>query len=291
MEIRMLKYFFEVATTGTLTAAARKLNLTQPALSRQIRVLEDELGVQLLDRSKKPLQLTGEGIYLAKQAESILNLTEKTSKNLKQRNIIAGQITIGAAETSLFTTVLKGISKLQDQYPDVTIQLISGSLNDMLESLDQGLIDFLFALDFNLKGQYDFIDLKSTDTRGIYLNKEHDLATKDEIIGEEIANYPIVTSRSPIWLDYLSLITNKPTDDLNIRMNFNLIGNASLYPAINKEILLLGIEGLPVGNAVKFIPVNPQIPSHAALLWKHTQFLSSLHEEFLYFVNQEIEMI
>ncbi|GAK30831.1 LysR family transcriptional regulator [Weissella oryzae SG25] len=288
MEIRMMKYFLAVATTGTLTAAAKKLNLTQPALSRQIQVLETELGVQLLDRSKKPLQLTGEGIYFAKQAESILNLTEKTSQNLKQRNIIAGQITIGAAETSLFTVILAGISNLQDQYPDVTIHLISGSLSDMLDSLDQGLIDFLFALDFNLKGQYDYIDLKSTDTRGVYLNEKHVLANQKELTGEQIANYPIVISRNPIWLDYLSSITHMPTENLNIRMTFNLIGNASLYPIFNQEILLIGIEGLPISSAVKFIPIAPQIHSHATLLWKKTQFLSSLHEEFLYFINHAI---
>lgn len=60
MELRVLRYFLEVAHTGTLTAAATKLNVTQPALSRQLKLLETELGVTLINRDHKPVSLTPE---------------------------------------------------------------------------------------------------------------------------------------------------------------------------------------------------------------------------------------
>lgn len=63
MELRVLRYFLAVARTGTLTAAAAQLNVTQPALSRQLKLLETELGVQLINREHKPVTLTPEGIY------------------------------------------------------------------------------------------------------------------------------------------------------------------------------------------------------------------------------------
>lgn len=58
MELRVLRYFLAVARTGTLTAAAAQLNVTQPALSRQLKLLETELGVQLINREHKPVTLT-----------------------------------------------------------------------------------------------------------------------------------------------------------------------------------------------------------------------------------------
>ncbi|WP_243098371.1 LysR family transcriptional regulator [Weissella cibaria] len=77
MELRVLRYFLAVARTGTLTAAAAQLNVTQPALSRQLKLLETELGVQLINREHKPVTLTPEGIYLVKQAEDMIAIADK----------------------------------------------------------------------------------------------------------------------------------------------------------------------------------------------------------------------
>ena len=108
MELRVLRYFLEVAHTGTLTAAATKLNVTQPALSRQLKLLETELGVTLINRDHKPVSLTPEGIYLAKQAEDLIAIADKTVTNLQSKDAIAGVITIGAAETKMFNHAIKG---------------------------------------------------------------------------------------------------------------------------------------------------------------------------------------
>lgn len=288
MEFRMLRYLVEIANTGTITAAAKNLNLTQPALSRQIQVLEQELGVELLDRSKKPIQLTGQGIYLVKQSEKILNLTDKTIVNLQSNNNVAGEITIGAAETPLFAKVINAISKLQNAFPNVIINLVSGSLNDLLDRLNSGEIDFLFALDFYSKGQYDYIDFKDGNLRGVYLNNNHELANQNNIYKEQLAEFPLIVSRNPTWKEFISSFTGHPINELNVKMTFNLFGNAVLYPKTNEKILLLGIEGLNDDNQIKFIPFSPSKTSFATLVWKHTQFMSSLHEEFIYYLNSEL---
>lgn len=289
MEIRVLKYFLEVANLGTITAAANKLNLTQPALSKQIKVLETDLGVKLLDRDRKPLRLTNEGIYLAKQAETILNLTEKTILNIKSNDVITGEITIGAAETPIFSIIIAAINAMQADYPNVTINLVSGSLNDLLDKLNHGLLDFLFALDFNVKGQYDFMDLPQKIRRGVYLNQNHPESDQATIPSKKLLQYPLIISRNPIWKDYLGAITNKIIDELNIKMTFNLIGNAILYPKINSKLMLIGIEGLIESPEIKFIPFEEKTTSTGTIIWNHTPFLSALHEEFIYYLNQMVE--
>lgn len=88
MELRTLKYFLTVASELNITKAARKLNISQPPLSRQLSLLEEELGVQLFVRGKRRIQLTEEGKYLAQQAEHILNLAEHTAQQLEARKCL-----------------------------------------------------------------------------------------------------------------------------------------------------------------------------------------------------------
>ena len=83
MELRLLRYFLTVAKEQSFTKAAEQLHITQPTLSRQMAALEDELGITLFLRNGKRTTLTDEGILLKRRALEILNLEEKTLKELK----------------------------------------------------------------------------------------------------------------------------------------------------------------------------------------------------------------
>ena len=85
MELRLLKYFWTVATAGTVSKAAEQLYITQPTLSRQIKELERELDTQLFMRDGKKLVLTEDGQFLKIKAEEILQLTSKTVKVFEDR--------------------------------------------------------------------------------------------------------------------------------------------------------------------------------------------------------------
>uniref|UniRef100_UPI0038F724DA LysR family transcriptional regulator n=2 Tax=Bacillati TaxID=1783272 RepID=UPI0038F724DA len=82
-----------------MTRAAEKLLVSQPALSRQIADLEDELGVKLFIRKPRQLTLTPAGQYLQEQAKEILTLSEKTKRNLQSTAIISGDLTIAGGES------------------------------------------------------------------------------------------------------------------------------------------------------------------------------------------------
>ena len=90
MEFRVLKYFLTIAQEENMTRAAAILHLTQPTLSRQSMMLEDELGVQLFVRGRYNMTLTPEGEFLKKRSEGIIALSEST-----QRDIMKGEATLG----------------------------------------------------------------------------------------------------------------------------------------------------------------------------------------------------
>ena len=104
MEIRVLRYFLEVAREGNITRAAAYLHISQPTLSRQIKELEEELGKKLFVRSNYSVKLTEEGMLLRKRAEDILDMVDKTTEEFRALDEInGGDIRIGCAESDGLT--------------------------------------------------------------------------------------------------------------------------------------------------------------------------------------------
>ena len=100
MELRVLRYFLEVAREENITHAAQRLHISQPALSRQLKELEEELGKQLLVRGNHSVRLTEEGMLLRKRAEDILEMVGKTEEEFRTLGEIAGgDVRIGCAES------------------------------------------------------------------------------------------------------------------------------------------------------------------------------------------------
>ena len=112
MDIRVLQYFVTIAREGNFSAAAEKLHMTQPPLSRMIKDLEDELGKKLLIRGNRKITLTDEGIILRKRAEEMIEFMEKTKSEISSLNKdISGDIYIGGAETDGIRFIAKIIKK------------------------------------------------------------------------------------------------------------------------------------------------------------------------------------
>ena len=137
MELRVLQYFLAVAREQNISAAAQSLHLTQPTLSRQLKELEDELGTQLMIRGNRKIILTEEGALLRKRAEEILELVDRTEKEIVQsEEAVSGDLYIGTGETDGVREIARMAWQIQKSYPGILFHIVSGDAVDVCDRLD-----------------------------------------------------------------------------------------------------------------------------------------------------------
>ena len=145
MDIRALEYFLAVAREQSISAAARSLHISQPALSTQLKALEKEVGSALFIRGVKGsrrVALTEEGLLLRKRAEEIVELVRKTQRELSSEgHNIAGEVFIGTGESDTVRIFAKAAQKVRKDYPDITVHIRSGNASFVTEQLEKGLIN------------------------------------------------------------------------------------------------------------------------------------------------------
>lgn len=154
MDIRQLKYFLAVAEEGQITAAAKRLHITQPPLSQQLKLLENELGVILFERGSREVTLTKAGNILRDRAEQIIELTNAAAKELKDLNKgVKGTINIGTVASCDIDFLPKVISEFHINFPDVDFQVWEGDTFRISELLSSGIVEIgLIRTPFNFEG-------------------------------------------------------------------------------------------------------------------------------------------
>jgi len=147
-----IEYFFAVARHLNFTEAAKSLYVSQPSLSKQIAILEDEIGIQLFFRTKRDVRLTAAGMVLLKEMggviEQIENAIEKSKKSDLGEN---STITIGCLEAMDTSTFLPAIiKKFKEKYPSINLVLERHSFKALREKLVSKTLDIIFTLSFEL---------------------------------------------------------------------------------------------------------------------------------------------
>ncbi|MGC8517379.1 MAG: LysR family transcriptional regulator [Steroidobacteraceae bacterium] len=158
MNLHHLAIFATVAATGSLTASARKLHVSQPALSRELKAFEQRLGVTLFERHAKGMRLTQAGEVLNRYAVRLFEL-ERTAEAAMQEiaGALRGRLTLGASNT-IGTYVLPPLlARFRRQRPRVEISLFVGNT----EQVSQGVDDMRFMLGF-IEGPLHLQGLRST---------------------------------------------------------------------------------------------------------------------------------
>jgi DNA-binding transcriptional LysR family regulator len=146
MDLRQLRYFCAVARERNFTRAAETLHMAQPPLSRQIQLLEEELGVQLISRGSRPLRLTDAGRLFHEQALQILGRVEQMQAatrrvGLNERSVLM----IGFVASTLYGGLPLVVRKLRKHSPELDIQLVEMTSVQQIEALNAGRIDIGFG--------------------------------------------------------------------------------------------------------------------------------------------------
>jgi DNA-binding transcriptional LysR family regulator len=146
MDLRQLRYFAAVAREKSFTRAAAQLHIAQPPLSRQVQLLEEELGVMLLSRDSRPVQLTEAGRQFYEQALQLLGRVEQLK--LATQQIGRGErrlLSIGIVPSALYGELPWLLRRLRQQVPDMDFQFIEMMSLQQLEALRNGRIDLGFG--------------------------------------------------------------------------------------------------------------------------------------------------
>lgn len=154
MELNHLRYFFEVAKSGSFTEAARRLHVSQSALSKAVALLEAREGVKLLTRSKSGVALTKLGAEVYAKCEGVFRtLTEIEATCRGQEETCAGPLRVGASDHVGNYWLSPYLLKMREQHPTVTPGLLSGTPHALVEALLAREIEFgLFFSKVNTSG-------------------------------------------------------------------------------------------------------------------------------------------
>lgn len=142
MDLRQLRHFVAVLEHGNMLRAAETINVTQPALSKSIRNLEDQLGVKLLERSPRGVSPTRYGLQLLDRAKLILNQTRKAELEIRDlMEGIRGHLNIGFGANFAGFMLPHAILKVVAERPGVTANIVSRPFDELLPMLRQGELD------------------------------------------------------------------------------------------------------------------------------------------------------
>src|SRR6266550_622343 len=146
MELRQMRYFVAVAEALSFTRGAEKLHLAQPSLTRQIKDLEEEVGVRLLDRTKRQVKLTPEGQSFLVDAKRVLELSEEIVESVRHfsRDELA-PLNIGYVANLFYDLLPVTLASFQRSFPTIPINLFDMTCGDQFRGLQDGKIDLGFV--------------------------------------------------------------------------------------------------------------------------------------------------
>jgi DNA-binding transcriptional LysR family regulator len=206
MELRHLRYFAAVAAHGSFNRAAATLHLTQPALSRQVKDLEEELGVRLLVRGKNAVTLTDAGEVFYEEARDLLARADKAVQRVRG-GYRTEVLRVGYAP-SLVSGIMPGaLEKFQAGTPGVRIELADLSSREMNELANAGQLDLLVApepSESEVPG-FQWIDLRRV-LPVLVMPETHPLASLKKIAPARLRDLPLIGLARENFPDYVRYV-------------------------------------------------------------------------------------
>ena len=242
IDFELYRIFYVVANNGNITRASEKLNISQPAISKSIKNLEEQLGGQLFIRTKRGVVLTEEGkefYNYIKQAIEFINNAENKFTDLI--NLEVGCIKIGISTTLTKEFLLPYLEQFHALYPKIDIQIVTDRTIDLMKKLKNGLIDIVI-LNINKKDEsreFEYIKCKKINDCFVVNSKYKELINK-EISLKELNNYPLI-------------LQSKGSNTRTILDEFARENGIVLKPNIELSSYLLVTEFSKIGFGIGYV--------------------------------------
>lgn len=285
MEIRTLRHFIAVVQEEGVTAAADVLRISQPALSRQIRDLEEEMGATLFVRGNRgrTMELTHEGRLLYRRACEIVELADRTRSEIASGEDIEGDVHVAAAQSAVMDVLAEAAVRVRELHPGVRIQLHDDYGENIVERLDNGLADFGVLVQPADMRHYDHLPLPGGDRMGLIMRPDHPLAAKNGIVPNDLQGLPLIVPKGSIVRRDLSGWYGSDLQPFDIVGTMNLTYNASRFvrAGYGCALSLEGLVGTGEGSGLTFRPLEPALHATLSMAWKKSQPLTPGARAFL----------
>ena len=243
INLDLYKVFYSVAKNESITRAANELMISQPAISRSIKMLEDSLNTKLFIRKRDGVELTeiGETIYnKVKDALDLLYSAENDITSLT--NLEKGTLNIGASKTIVHEFLLDYIKDFHKQYPDINIRIFTERDTELLKKAKSGLIDVVFAnMPFTLPEGFESIKVMNLHDV-LVVNNEYSYLLNKDLTKEDLEKLPLLLLAK-------GTRTRSRLDDYCIDNNISL--NPKMEFSSNSLIKDFTLRGFGVGMLTK----------------------------------------
>ena len=295
MEIRQLKAFLAIAEAKTFTAGAKVVNITQAAVSMQIRQLEDELGMSLFTRTPRRVILTEAGEHLLQRARKILREHDAAIAEIAElAGAEYGRLRIGSASAMFATAQLPTIlERLKEKFPHAEITVSSGTSQTLVDKMLHGDIDIAFV-SLPVETPNIQTDLLYSDEIVAIAHPKHPLAGDKFISAATLAGEQLILGEK-------GGNTRRMIDDFFAAANVkpNVMMELSRQEAINKMVenqMGVGIAGaknvskeIREGRLISWLVEGAEIKWDLGLARLRGGYFSPIAKEFVYFCKDSFK--
>ena len=265
MELRHLRYFVAVAEMENVSRAALKLHVSQPALSRQIRDLEDEIGFSLLERTAKSVRLTDAGRAFLDNARALLqNADDAVTKARAVASAEPTELHVGYSPTPTAEILPKILRAFQAAMPNVHVRLHDWSNKDILEGIRDGRLQLGLIVPPTKTSALQDVRYEELfhERVCVAVAPQHPFARRRAIPITEVAAEPLIgltREDYPNYYDYLSIIFSKVKQKPRVvEEHDSFSGIISAVEAGTGVAVGCEVLGHSFGNRVKFLHITPE---------------------------------
>ena len=279
MSDRRLQVFYTVARLLSFTKAAETLHMTQPAVTFQVRQLEDHFNTRLFDRTHNKIVLTDAGQKVYFYAEKIFELNSEMEHSLRALSEdTSGTLSIGGSTTIAqytFPTLLKGF---REKYPELSIRICEANTEGIVAKVESSMID-LGIVEAPVSNQDLDVDIFRADELVLIMHPEHELAKREYVKPLDIINLPFITREEgsgtkSVIFDYF---TKHNIEKNNINICMELGNSESVKGAVETGIGVSILSKTTIEKELQlkrlsYVPLNPKLTRNFYFVKKRHKF-------------------
>lgn len=294
MNIKQLRYFYEIANEGQITRAATKLHISQPPLSQSLKALEEDLEVVLFERNGRRMNLTEPGVVLYEKAKELFHIIQETQTEVKETGKgVRGKLSIGCNK-SCFSHIPQKFRTFQETYPQVNFKLLSGDSYYLTKQLINREIEVaIVRLPINMQ-EFDYHLLPEEDYVVVIPNELVETDIKESISIKDLAKIPLLLLHRTRGAGQFEIIIDRFTEEKvtpniicespNVDMLLGLVNEGLGATIIPKSTLLKH----NTSNVRVLKLENIKITSESAVIWLKDRYLSKSTQRFIELFKNEL---